>query len=229
MNLWRPLTALALAASSALLLPATPASAACNVTVASFSFTPSTLTVTPGTTVTWCWSDAGHSVTSDTPGAFDSNPACPPTCGEQGKTFTHTFTTTSGSPFTYYCRAHKSSMTGSIVVRSPSPTPTKTTRPPTTPPATRTPTPARTTTAPPTTRPPTTPATTAPPTTVPPTTTAPPTTPPATPTPSETPAVVLDPAPTKPKTGLAIGIGIAVAVLAFGGAAAVWLRGRSAR
>lgn len=201
-----------LALAAPFVLPASPASAAPTVTVASFSYTPSTLNVTPGTTVTWSWADGGHSVTSDT-GAFDSDgPACPPTCHAQGSTFTHTFGT--AGTFAYHCRVH-SSMQGSIVVGQPSATPTKTTQPATTPPATRTPTPSRTTTTPPTT---------APPTTTPPTTAAP-TTPPTTPPPSPTP-LLLDPAPKKPKTGLAIGVGLAVAVLASGGAAAVWLRGR---
>jgi plastocyanin len=213
---------LALAAPSVLL--ASPASAACsgNVTVASFSYTPATLNVTRGTTVTWCWTGGPHSVTGT---GFDDPPGCTSTgarCGNAEYTFSRVFST--AGTFAYHCKVH-SSMQGSIVVGQPSPTPSKTTRPPTTPPATRTPTPSRTTTPPTTTPPPpiAPPTTTAPPTTAPPTTAAPPaTTPPA---PSATP-LVLDPAPKKPRTGLAIGVGLAVAVLAFGGAAAVWLRGR---
>jgi plastocyanin len=229
-TLWRPLAVLALAAPAALLLPATPASAACDVTVASFSFTPTTLTVAPGTTVTWCWTGDNHSVTADA-GSFDSHPTCPATCGNTGYTYNHTFN--AAGTFAYHCRVHTSSMKATITVKQPAPSPS--TKPPATP--TRTsaspsrtasPTPPRTTppatTAPPSTTPPaTTPATT-PPVTSPPATTEPP----ANAAPSATaPPAALDPAPAKPRTGLAVAAGLAVAVLSLGGAAAVWLRSRA--
>lgn len=218
------LAALAFVAAA---LPMPPAHAACTVTVASFSFSPSPETVAPGASVTWCWTGDNHSVTSDTAGVFDSHPtACPPTCGNTGDDFTHVFA--QPGTFDYHCKVH-SGMTGRIVVAQPAPSKSAS---PTPKPATKspTPTPARTTPAPVLTTPPTrfptptpTAPTTAPPTTAPPATT---TTPPA--SPSTTPAAVeIDPAPAKPKTGLAIALGLLVAAGALGGAAWLLLRGRT--
>jgi plastocyanin len=81
-------------------------------------FTPVTLTVTAGTTVTWNWQASGHTVDSGTactpdaagPDHYSSN-------GVQaaGYTMTHTFAT--AGTYHYYCTTHCSTgMTGTIVV-----------------------------------------------------------------------------------------------------------------
>ena len=77
------------------------------VLITNFSFSPSSLTVSAGTTVTWKNQDAAtHTVTSNT-GVFDS--------GDMGTntTFTWTFTTVGSYP--YHCKFH-SGMTGTIIV-----------------------------------------------------------------------------------------------------------------
>jgi plastocyanin len=71
------------------------------------SFSPSSLTVTAGTTVVWQNQDAiTHTVTSNT-GVFDS--------GNMGKNdkFSYTFSTVGTYP--YHCKIH-SGMTGTIIV-----------------------------------------------------------------------------------------------------------------
>jgi len=93
-----------------------------------FSFSPSTVTVQPGDTVTWTWKDSDHSVTSGLPdapdGLFNSG------VKNSGATFSVTFT----DPGTkrYYCQPHGSccGMVGSVIVAgetTPTPTPTPTT------------------------------------------------------------------------------------------------------
>lgn len=219
-----PARALLLVAGAAL-LPAVPASAACDVTVQFAGFDPSPHTVAPGTTVTWCWNEGNHTVTGT---GFDSG------VRQQNAAFTHTFTSIGSHP--YACTIHPS-MQGQVVVQQATPSPTKT--PSKTPSKTSSPGPATTSAAPRTTAPATTApapaATTAAPTRTPsptPTpTTASPTAAPATaavsPTQSPTP-LVIDPAPAKPKTGLAIGLGVLVAAAALGGAGLLFMRGRSA-
>ncbi len=69
-----------------------------SVSIANLSFSPSTLSVAVGTTVTWTNNDnVVHTVTSDT-GVFNSPDLSP------GQTFTYTFNTT-GS-FAYHCSKH---------------------------------------------------------------------------------------------------------------------------
>ncbi|HWL36723.1 MAG TPA: hypothetical protein VNQ77_11065 [Frankiaceae bacterium] len=216
----------------AVVLPASPAAAACDVTVRITGYAPASHDVARGGTVTWCWAEGNHSVT----GTFADS-------GVRAKdaTFTHTFAT--AGTFSYVCSVH-GSMTGQIVVKqaaattppvSMSPSVKPSTRPATTPPAT----PARTTSPVPRAQASTTPAviptspqaTTAPPTTAAPTTAPATTEPPATtnaPSPSATTVADIDPAPAKPKTGLAIGLGLVVAAGALGGAAWLLLRGRGA-
>jgi plastocyanin len=110
-----PATLLALGAVAA------PAQAA-DVTIANFSFDPSTITITQGDTVTWTWAgpDTNHSVTANPNQAdsFDSDPAGAPNSltHPPGSTFAHTFNT-SGT-FTYICKVH-SFMTGSVIVNGP--------------------------------------------------------------------------------------------------------------
>ena len=68
------------------------------VTIDNFAFSPTTLTVSAGTTVTWVNNDtAAHTVTADD-GSFDSGNIAP------GESFTHTFDT-AGS-FSYHCTYH---------------------------------------------------------------------------------------------------------------------------
>jgi plastocyanin len=65
----------------------------------SFGFSPATLTIRPGTTVTWKnMSSAPHTVTSDDGQAFDSGNIAP------GGTFTFKFTV-AGS-YSYHCNIH---------------------------------------------------------------------------------------------------------------------------
>lgn len=124
-------TALALLA---LFLPLAAPAATTNVSVGTGNaFSPRTVTIALGDTVTWTWVANNHSATSGTPGSpsgvFDSG------IRNNGATFSFTFNT--AGTFAYYCRVHGSMMTGTITVTAPTPTPT----------ATRTPTPTPTPTA----------------------------------------------------------------------------------
>lgn len=75
------------------------------------SFSPSSMTVAIGTTVTWKNSDGiAHTSTSDTPGLWDTGNMNP------GTTKTTTFTT--AGTFSFHCTYHASmGMTGTITVR----------------------------------------------------------------------------------------------------------------
>lgn len=223
----------ALALLGAVVLPASPAAAACDVTVQLSGYAPAQHEIGRGGTVTWCWSEGDHSVT----GSFGDS-------GVREKDATYTRTFAKAGTFTYVCTRH-GSMTGRIVVRSaaattppastsPSAKPSAkpTTSPPTTPARSTSPVPrAQASTTPAviqTTAPPSATATpaTAAPTTALATTEAPATT--DAPSPTATTVADIDPAPAKPKTGLAIALGLVVAAGAFGGAAWLLLRGRSA-
>jgi plastocyanin len=119
----RPASLLALIPTTLLALGATAAPAlAADVSVANFAFTPASVTINQGDSVTWTFAgpDTNHSVTSD-PGqadSFDSDPGRTPTAADHipGSTFAHTFNT-SGT-FTYICKVH-SFMTGKVVVNGP--------------------------------------------------------------------------------------------------------------
>lgn len=77
------------------------------VFIQGMAFSPSTITVAAGTTITWTNKDAvAHTVTS-TSGLFDSG-----SVGTNG-TYSHTFST--AGTFAYYCKVHPS-MTASVVV-----------------------------------------------------------------------------------------------------------------
>jgi plastocyanin len=77
------------------------------VLISGSKYTPATLTVTAGTTVTWTNNDNyTHSVTSDT-GLFESGDM------GNGDAFTFTFSTT--GTYDYHCRFH-GSMTGTVIV-----------------------------------------------------------------------------------------------------------------
>ncbi len=78
------------------------------VNIAGFAFSPQTLTVAKGTTVTWTNNDSTtHTVTSDS-GVWDSGNLA------VGKTFSYTFNQT--GTFPYHCQIH-TNMTAKIVVQ----------------------------------------------------------------------------------------------------------------
>jgi len=85
------------------------------VDVSNFQFSPATLTVAVGTTVTWKGVSGSHTVTSDpgSPVTFDQPIS-------QGGTVTVTFA--AAGTYHYHCSIHPS-MHGTIVVSSPSSTP----------------------------------------------------------------------------------------------------------
>jgi plastocyanin len=107
--------------------PRPRSAATAHVSIVDFGYSPATITVTVGTTVTW--SNTGsviHSVTSDT-GAFDSSPSCPTgACIDPGGSFSHVFST--AGTFTYHCRVH-SNMHGTVIVKAAAPVTTPTTAP----------------------------------------------------------------------------------------------------
>ena len=85
------------------------------VAVADFAFSPATLTITAGDTVTWTNEDqVAHTATS-TAGAFDSGLL------DQGDSFSFTFATP--GTYDYLCTPHPS-MTGRIVVQAAATAPT---------------------------------------------------------------------------------------------------------
>jgi hypothetical protein len=95
------------------------------VSIIDFAFSPSTLTIAPGNTVTWTNHGAtAHTVTADA-GAFGSAALLP------GQTFSFTFSTP--GTFSYHCSIHPF-MTASVVVQTAATTaaPTTAVRPPTT-------------------------------------------------------------------------------------------------
>jgi plastocyanin len=80
-----------------------------SVSIVNFAYSPASVSVSVGDTVTWTNNDAGipHTVSSDTPGVFDSGNM------NTGATFAKTFT--AAGTFTYHCNIHPS-MTGTVVV-----------------------------------------------------------------------------------------------------------------
>ena len=86
----------------------TTAAASNTINIVNFTFTPGTLTVKAGTTVTWTNNDSTtHHVASDT-GVFDSGNLSPNT------TFSYTFN--NAGTFPYHCTIH-TYMTGTIIVQ----------------------------------------------------------------------------------------------------------------
>jgi plastocyanin len=88
-----------------------PAAAGSTVSIKDNSFDPGTLTVPPGTTVTWDWSGARnpHSVVGQFGSAVDS--------GTKTGSGQFTFTFPSAGTFAYQCGIHGASMTGRVVVQ----------------------------------------------------------------------------------------------------------------
>jgi plastocyanin len=95
--------------------PASPAGASSNpggvqnaVTISGFAFSPASITVPVGTTVTWTNKDAApHTITSDDGTTFDS--------GNLANGATYSFTFTKAGTFAYHCAIH-SSMKGTVIV-----------------------------------------------------------------------------------------------------------------
>ncbi len=114
----------------AMVLSAGPALAA-SVGVQDFSYSPKTITIQAGESVTWTSSGPSpHTVTADD-GSFDSGTL------NVGDSFSHTFTT--AGTFAYHCEFHVAQgMVGTVVVEASTTTPPPTTTPPggTTPPPT---------------------------------------------------------------------------------------------
>ncbi|MFI6768042.1 cupredoxin family copper-binding protein [Streptomyces sp. NPDC050355] len=80
-----------------------------HVTISDFAFSPSTLTVSKGTTVMWTNNDsAPHTVTSSGSGSLNSPDL------ESGDSYTFTFN--SAGTFSYYCAIHPS-MHGTVIVK----------------------------------------------------------------------------------------------------------------
>jgi plastocyanin len=78
------------------------------VTISGFAFSPASITVPVGTTVTWTNKDAApHTITSDDGTTFDS--------GNLANGATYSFTFTKAGTFAYHCAIH-SSMKGTVIV-----------------------------------------------------------------------------------------------------------------
>lgn len=78
------------------------------VSIANFAFSPATITVKAGTTVTWTNNDTvTHTVTADSGSGPDSGNLAP------GKIYTFTFKT--AGTYKYHCAIH-ASMTGTVIV-----------------------------------------------------------------------------------------------------------------
>ena len=87
----------------------TPTGNSNTVSIKGFTFNPSTLTVTVGTTVTWTNEDpTTHTITSDSGSELDSGQI------PSGQTYFHTFNT--AGTFSYHCSIH-TSMKAQIVVQ----------------------------------------------------------------------------------------------------------------
>jgi len=82
------------------------------VAISNFAFSPATLTITAGDTVTWTNDDAELHTATGTGGAFDSGNLA------QGDSFSFTFTTP--GTYDYICTLHPT-MTGQIVVQAAAP------------------------------------------------------------------------------------------------------------
>lgn len=129
------MAAITLIGAGALARPATAANA--SVSIAGFAFSPASVTVSAGDTVTWTNNDAGvpHTVSSGTGGELASGQLA------GGASYQKTFTTP--GTFAYHCDIHPS-MTGVVIVTA---APAETATPAATPTATPTPAPVSTATA----------------------------------------------------------------------------------
>jgi plastocyanin len=92
---------------------------AVSVSIGDNFYSPKTVTVAVGTTVTWVdQGQAPHSVTAND-GSFDSSPGCPGTiskCLQNGDTYSHTFST--AGTIAYHCSVHGLAMSGTVIVQA---------------------------------------------------------------------------------------------------------------
>jgi plastocyanin len=86
-----------------------------SVAIADFAYTPATLTITAGDTVTWTNQDSAVHTATSTTGAFDSGDLA------QGESYSLTFT--APGTFAYLCTPHPE-MTAQIVVEAAAAAPT---------------------------------------------------------------------------------------------------------
>jgi amicyanin len=104
------LPALAATAALALAFPAPAAPAPVSVKIGNFTFNAPTVTVAPGTTVTWVnEDDIPHTVVSDDKKTFRSKVL------DSGESFSFTFTV--AGTYGYFCSIHPH-MTGKVVVKA---------------------------------------------------------------------------------------------------------------
>ena len=106
------LAVLAAAAMFALVIGGPAQAASHSVSAVDFQFSPATLTINVGDSVTWTnnASQTPHTATADG-GSFDSGNLDP------GQSYTHTFS--SAGTFAYHCQYHQSQgMVGTIVVQA---------------------------------------------------------------------------------------------------------------
>ena len=109
--MFHPLLRLALAGGAASLIAcaASAAPSPAEVTIGNFTFGPATLTVAPGTTVTWLnGDDIPHTVVAADKAAFRSKVL------DSGERFSFTFV--KPGTYAYFCSIHPH-MTGKIVVK----------------------------------------------------------------------------------------------------------------
>ena len=113
-------------------------SSAIAVDIKNYTFSPASITVSPGDTVTWTNEDtAPHTVTVTSGPVMFASPTL-----QQGQTFSYTFT--QAGTYSYYCAVHPD-MKASVTVQGSTPPPTTTT---TAPPTTTTASPTTTMTMP---------------------------------------------------------------------------------
>ncbi|HET9457529.1 MAG TPA: cupredoxin family copper-binding protein [Candidatus Limnocylindrales bacterium] len=106
----RPLAAGLLAIGATLILAAGPAVAADQaVTIADFAFSPQTVTITVGDTVTWTNSDAVVHTATATDGSWDT--------GDLGQGQSGAIIFSTAGTFAYLCTPHPT-MTGTVVVQA---------------------------------------------------------------------------------------------------------------
>jgi LPXTG-motif cell wall-anchored protein len=107
----------ALAVVLVAILSAGPAAAASVSMTDSLTYSPSTVTISLGDSVTWTnVGTAPHTVTADN-GSFDSSPACPGNinaCLGAGASYSRTFG--SLGSYAYHCKVHGAAMSGKVVV-----------------------------------------------------------------------------------------------------------------
>jgi LPXTG-motif cell wall-anchored protein len=107
-------------ALAAALMFAAPALAA-SVSIGDNFYSPATVTISAGQSVTWTYPNSGgstHSVTADD-GSFNSSPGCPGNinaCMQPGDSYAHTFS--SAGTFPYHCLVHGFAMSGTVIVQA---------------------------------------------------------------------------------------------------------------